>query len=187
MSLEVLEGYLQKYPDSAIAINLKACNKFRLYNGKVGAVSLVSSSLSICVLPISFPLSLLLLSISLSLSPSETASSFLFLSLSLSLWLLLHSRHFMTFSPFSSRILSLPPEASLRRHSAVSDVPGPWLPFARLFSLFTFSLWHLLFTAPRSSCSRCHAFTWCGETPSALPLVTGALTDSQLCRWPRRS
>ncbi|XP_076624547.1 tetratricopeptide repeat domain 26 [Colletes latitarsis] len=30
---EVLQVYLQKYPDSAIAINLKACNRFRLYNG----------------------------------------------------------------------------------------------------------------------------------------------------------
>ncbi|XP_060827977.1 intraflagellar transport protein 56 [Bombus pascuorum] len=30
---EVLQVYLQKYPDSAIAINLKACNHFRLYNG----------------------------------------------------------------------------------------------------------------------------------------------------------
>ncbi|XP_015110497.1 intraflagellar transport protein 56 isoform X2 [Diachasma alloeum] len=30
---EVLQVYLQKYPDSAIAINLKACNHFRLYDG----------------------------------------------------------------------------------------------------------------------------------------------------------
>ncbi|XP_033214942.1 intraflagellar transport protein 56 isoform X2 [Belonocnema kinseyi] len=30
---EVLQVYLQRYPDSAIAINLKACNHFRLYNG----------------------------------------------------------------------------------------------------------------------------------------------------------
>ncbi|XP_012152648.2 tetratricopeptide repeat domain 26 isoform X2 [Megachile rotundata] len=30
---EVLQVYLQKYPDSAIAVNLKACNHFRLYNG----------------------------------------------------------------------------------------------------------------------------------------------------------
>ncbi|XP_076650047.1 tetratricopeptide repeat domain 26 isoform X2 [Halictus rubicundus] len=33
VSQEVLQVYLQKYPDSAIAINLKACNNFRLYNG----------------------------------------------------------------------------------------------------------------------------------------------------------
>lgn len=31
---EVLQVYLQRYSDSAIAINLKACNHFRLYNGK---------------------------------------------------------------------------------------------------------------------------------------------------------
>nr|XP_012152648.1 PREDICTED: intraflagellar transport protein 56 [Megachile rotundata] len=30
---EVLQVYLQKYSDSAIAVNLKACNHFRLYNG----------------------------------------------------------------------------------------------------------------------------------------------------------
>ncbi|CAL7934948.1 unnamed protein product [Xylocopa violacea] len=30
---EVLQVYLQKYPDSAIATNLRACNHFRLYNG----------------------------------------------------------------------------------------------------------------------------------------------------------
>ncbi|KZC13743.1 Tetratricopeptide repeat protein 26 [Dufourea novaeangliae] len=30
---EVLQVYLQKYTDSAIAINLKACNHFRMYNG----------------------------------------------------------------------------------------------------------------------------------------------------------
>ncbi|XP_075210998.1 tetratricopeptide repeat domain 26 [Lycorma delicatula] len=34
VSQEVLAVYLQRYPDSAIAINLKACNHFRLYNGK---------------------------------------------------------------------------------------------------------------------------------------------------------
>ncbi|KAJ1527866.1 hypothetical protein ONE63_007804 [Megalurothrips usitatus] len=33
-SQEVLSVYLQHYLDSAIAINLKACNHFRLYNGK---------------------------------------------------------------------------------------------------------------------------------------------------------
>ncbi|KAI8121748.1 intraflagellar transport protein 56 [Lucilia cuprina] len=35
MSQEVLEVYLNKYPDSTIAINLKACNRFRLFNGRV--------------------------------------------------------------------------------------------------------------------------------------------------------
>ncbi|ROT73119.1 intraflagellar transport protein 56 [Penaeus vannamei] len=34
VSQEVLAVYLQHYPDSPIAINLKACNHFRLYNGK---------------------------------------------------------------------------------------------------------------------------------------------------------
>ena len=34
VSLEVLNVYLQAHPDSAIAINLKACNHYRLYNGK---------------------------------------------------------------------------------------------------------------------------------------------------------
>ena len=35
VSLEVLTVYLQSYPQSAIAMNLKACNNYRLYNGKV--------------------------------------------------------------------------------------------------------------------------------------------------------
>lgn len=35
MSQEVLEIYLAKHPDSTIAINLKACNRFRLFNGRV--------------------------------------------------------------------------------------------------------------------------------------------------------
>lgn len=35
MSQEVLDVYLNKYPDSTIAINLKACNRFRLFNGRV--------------------------------------------------------------------------------------------------------------------------------------------------------
>jgi len=30
----VLKPYLEAHPDSATAINLKACNHFRLYNGK---------------------------------------------------------------------------------------------------------------------------------------------------------
>lgn len=34
VSSEVLEGYLQQYPDSAAAVNLKACNLFKLYTGK---------------------------------------------------------------------------------------------------------------------------------------------------------
>jgi intraflagellar transport protein 56 len=40
VSLEILQVYLQKHPDSIIAINLKACNHFRLYNGKGGEAGL---------------------------------------------------------------------------------------------------------------------------------------------------
>eukprot|EP00164_Ancoracysta_twista_P000249 GFYU01000352.1.p1 GENE.GFYU01000352.1~~GFYU01000352.1.p1 ORF type:complete len:548 (-),score=193.35 GFYU01000352.1:55-1698(-) len=36
VSLEILAVYLQAHPDSPVAINLKACNHFRLYNGKSG-------------------------------------------------------------------------------------------------------------------------------------------------------
>lgn len=37
---EVLAVYLQHFPDSAIALNLKACNHFRLYNGKAAEAEL---------------------------------------------------------------------------------------------------------------------------------------------------
>eukprot|EP00040_Diaphanoeca_grandis_P000524 m.15678 g.15678 ORF g.15678 m.15678 type:complete len:566 (-) comp10694_c0_seq1:168-1865(-) len=40
VSQEVLEGYLQSYPDSATTINLKACNHFRLFNGKAAEAEL---------------------------------------------------------------------------------------------------------------------------------------------------
>ncbi|KYN41955.1 Tetratricopeptide repeat protein 26 [Trachymyrmex septentrionalis] len=49
---EVLQVYLQKYPDSTIAINLKACNHFRLYDGNAAQVEMkqlvekISSSFS---------------------------------------------------------------------------------------------------------------------------------------------
>ena len=33
VSLEILAVYLQSFPSSAVAVNLKACNHFRLYNG----------------------------------------------------------------------------------------------------------------------------------------------------------
>lgn len=39
VSQEVLAVYLQQFADSAIAINLKACNHYRLYNGKAAEVS----------------------------------------------------------------------------------------------------------------------------------------------------
>ena len=34
VSQEVISIYLQHYPDSVTALNLKACNHFKLYNGK---------------------------------------------------------------------------------------------------------------------------------------------------------
>lgn len=40
VSQEVLQVYLQQHPDSAVAINLKACNHFRLYNGKAAEAEL---------------------------------------------------------------------------------------------------------------------------------------------------
>lgn len=40
ISLEVLDSYLGKYPDSIIAINLKACNRFRLANGRAAEIEL---------------------------------------------------------------------------------------------------------------------------------------------------
>lgn len=40
ISQEVLDSYLAKYPDSIIAINLKACNRFRLANGRAAEIEL---------------------------------------------------------------------------------------------------------------------------------------------------
>ncbi|KAK2544207.1 Ttc26 [Columba livia] len=40
VSQEVLDVYLQQVPDSTIALNLKACNHFRLYNGKAAEAEL---------------------------------------------------------------------------------------------------------------------------------------------------
>uniref|UniRef100_A0A8C1M377 Intraflagellar transport protein 56 n=1 Tax=Cyprinus carpio TaxID=7962 RepID=A0A8C1M377_CYPCA len=40
VSQEVLAVYLQSIPDSTIALNLKACNHFRLYNGKAAEMEL---------------------------------------------------------------------------------------------------------------------------------------------------
>ncbi|NXN94251.1 IFT56 protein, partial [Rhinopomastus cyanomelas] len=40
VSQEVLDIYLQQVPDSTIALNLKACNHFRLYNGKAAEAEL---------------------------------------------------------------------------------------------------------------------------------------------------
>lgn len=41
VSQEVLATYLQLHPDSVIATNVKACNQFRLYNGKAAEQELV--------------------------------------------------------------------------------------------------------------------------------------------------
>ncbi|XP_051568194.1 intraflagellar transport protein 56-like [Myxocyprinus asiaticus] len=40
VSQEVLAVYLQSIPDSTVALNLKACNHFRLYNGKAAETEL---------------------------------------------------------------------------------------------------------------------------------------------------
>ncbi|KAH6557145.1 hypothetical protein KP509_1Z131400 [Ceratopteris richardii] len=40
VSLEILNAYLQAYPDSAVAANLKACNNYKLWGGKVAATDL---------------------------------------------------------------------------------------------------------------------------------------------------
>lgn len=40
ISQEVLDLYLTKHPDSIIAINLKACNRFRLSNGRAAELEL---------------------------------------------------------------------------------------------------------------------------------------------------
>ncbi|XP_066218932.1 intraflagellar transport protein 56 isoform X2 [Saccopteryx leptura] len=42
VSQDVLAVYLQRIPDSTIALNLKACNHFRLYNGKAAEAELKS-------------------------------------------------------------------------------------------------------------------------------------------------
>ncbi|KAK6169105.1 hypothetical protein SNE40_020221 [Patella caerulea] len=42
VSQEVLAVYLQTFSDSAVALNLKACNHFRLYNGKAAEAELKS-------------------------------------------------------------------------------------------------------------------------------------------------
>jgi intraflagellar transport protein 56 len=44
VSQEVLAVYLQHYPDSVIGTNVKACNHFRLYNGKAAEAELKALS-----------------------------------------------------------------------------------------------------------------------------------------------
>ena len=62
VSSEILEGYLQHNPDSAAAINLKACNLFKLYTGKAAEAEIKvqraiarSSHAILLALPIVFP------------------------------------------------------------------------------------------------------------------------------------
>jgi intraflagellar transport protein 56 len=40
--MEVLQPYLAAHPDSAIGVNLKACNHYRLYNSKAAETELKS-------------------------------------------------------------------------------------------------------------------------------------------------
>jgi hypothetical protein len=42
VSLEILSAYLTNHEDSAIAINLKACNHYKLYDGKAAEGELKS-------------------------------------------------------------------------------------------------------------------------------------------------
>ncbi|KAF3852308.1 hypothetical protein F7725_005663 [Dissostichus mawsoni] len=51
VSQEVLAVYLQSVPDSTIALNLKACNHFRLYNGKAAEVVFRGGEGALQVLP----------------------------------------------------------------------------------------------------------------------------------------
>lgn len=59
VSLEILAAYLQAHPDSAIALNLKACNQFRLYDGKAAEAELSPLTKEACPLVLSplYPLS----------------------------------------------------------------------------------------------------------------------------------
>ncbi len=44
VSLEILGAYLQSFPDSSVGINLKACNHFKLWNGKAAEAELKALS-----------------------------------------------------------------------------------------------------------------------------------------------
>ena len=49
MSQEVLATYLQKFPDSVTALNLKACNYFKSENVKAAENEIMSLLVSICI------------------------------------------------------------------------------------------------------------------------------------------
>ena len=53
VSLEILAAYLQANPDSAVALNLKACNQFRLYDGKAAEAELapLTKEVRLCCVP----------------------------------------------------------------------------------------------------------------------------------------
>ena len=48
VSLEILAVYLQQHLDSAVAVNLKACNLFKLYTGKAAEAELKVRSIAVC-------------------------------------------------------------------------------------------------------------------------------------------
>ena len=48
VSLEILAVYLQQHLDSAVAVNLKACNLFKLYTGKAAEAELKVGLAAVC-------------------------------------------------------------------------------------------------------------------------------------------
>ena len=56
VSQEVLAGYVQQHSDSAVAINLKACNYYKLYNGKAAEVSVYNTYYVGAFYPLLWPL-----------------------------------------------------------------------------------------------------------------------------------
>ena len=48
VSLEILAVYLQQHLDSAVAVNLKACNLFKLYTGKAAEAELKVELAAVC-------------------------------------------------------------------------------------------------------------------------------------------
>lgn len=46
VSQEILDVYMKKYPDSMILTNLKACNLYKLYDGKAAEAELKNLTVS---------------------------------------------------------------------------------------------------------------------------------------------